>query len=861
MANEHVNINYNDELKPLEVVLAEVKRAGDFVVHGRLELPMPKVEIDGVGVLSFPVPDAQIAALIQQAVRAPFGRGEETILDTSVRKVWQLPPDRVRLGGKSWATSFETMLAKVATGLGCDRAAVSAELYKLLIYDEGGFFAAHRDTEKAGGMFGTLVVVLPSAHRGGELVVRHAGREVSVDLSGGEVSEVAFAAFYADCEHEVLPVAAGNRVCLVYSLIQAHVAKRGAAARLTAPDYEPQVAQAAELLGTALARDGATAKIVWLLAHHYSPAGLAFSALKSADAAKAQVLLAAAARANCAVHLGIVHIEESGAAEPTYDPYSRRRGRRYYNEHAEHEDEEDVQEDAGDDDFEVVDISDSWRYVDQWIDPQDRAVAFGKLPLADGELLPQGALDDEKPDSQRLTEATGNEGASFERSYHRAAVVIWHRERYAEVLLQAGVGAALPWLKERVKACAGASGQATSRREAAALARRMIERWTNEGDYRLYRGMGQPADRAEMLGLLGELGDAGLLEEFVAIVVTEGYDGSENAALVAHLPLLASAKMGELAAAVIRQRMRHFPGGCVALLQGLIGDGTAAKPAGHSEALRRAAEATVAALDEIKAPTPTPQGGRWPAQHVAAILAKEAAGEVADNEPDDHDDFGASGRNGPVDAAFLANLLNALGKSDTPEAAALREAAARKIAARPAVFDPVTVVVPALKLLRAAQPKGGSARPDGAVADLWAQSAGFLLRRSEFPPEPPKDWRQDVTIPCRCADCCELQAFVLNPAEQVHRFRVRQDRRQHLHGMIEQHGLEMTHVTERKGSPQTLVCTKDRRGYRLRCEQYCQDIAALAALAGMAEAGDADQASRLQRIEAARARHGSWVPD
>ena len=43
----------------------------------------------------------------------------------------------------------------------------------------------------------------------------------------------------------------------------------------------------------------------------------------------------------------------------------------------------------------------------------------------------------------RHMEASGNEGASFERSYHRAALVIWHRQHYAKVLLQAGVGAAL----------------------------------------------------------------------------------------------------------------------------------------------------------------------------------------------------------------------------------------------------------------------------------------------------------------------------------------------------------------------------------------------------------------------------------
>jgi len=190
MANDSIRLEYNQDLQPLENLLSSVERAGDFFVSGAVEMPMPKLEVEGVGVLSFPVPPAQIAALIQHATRAPYGRGEETILDESVRKVWQLPPEKVRLGGKSWAANFDGILKQVVAGLGCEGMAVSAEFYKLLVYDTGGFFCAHRDTEKADGMFGTLVLVLPSAHRGGELIIRHARREVAVDLSGTDVSEV-----------------------------------------------------------------------------------------------------------------------------------------------------------------------------------------------------------------------------------------------------------------------------------------------------------------------------------------------------------------------------------------------------------------------------------------------------------------------------------------------------------------------------------------------------------------------------------------------------------------------------------------------------------------------------------------------
>ena len=77
------------------------------------------------------------------------------------------------------AAGAGTILSKVKAGLGCEDASVSADLYKVLVYDRGGFFLTHRDTEKADGMFGTLVVTLPSTYRGGALRIRHAGREVT----------------------------------------------------------------------------------------------------------------------------------------------------------------------------------------------------------------------------------------------------------------------------------------------------------------------------------------------------------------------------------------------------------------------------------------------------------------------------------------------------------------------------------------------------------------------------------------------------------------------------------------------------------------------------------------------------------
>jgi hypothetical protein len=136
--------------------------------------------------------------------------------------------------------------------------------------------------------------------------------------------------------------------------------------------------------------------------------------------------------------------------------------------------------------------------------------------------------------------------------------------------------------------------------------------------------------------------------------------------------------------------------------------------------------------------------------------------------------------------------------------------------------------VPALALLHDRERKAFPADPD--CGRLWVHAADFLLARSERPPAPPTDWRQPAVLSCKCEDCRALQAFALDAEAQVARFRVRQDRRQHLHRQIETHGLDMTHVTERKGSPQTLVCTKTRRTYQRQCKQHEADCRSMNAL-------------------------------
>lgn len=132
MSREPIKIEYGTGMAALEKVLAAVTRPGAFFAHGREEVALPRLVVDGLGQVSFPVPAAQARKLVAAARLAPYGRGAETVVDTSVRKVWQLRPDAVKIGGKAWEAAFSDMLGRVCAGLGCRDAQVSAELRAVL---------------------------------------------------------------------------------------------------------------------------------------------------------------------------------------------------------------------------------------------------------------------------------------------------------------------------------------------------------------------------------------------------------------------------------------------------------------------------------------------------------------------------------------------------------------------------------------------------------------------------------------------------------------------------------------------------------------------------------------------------------
>ncbi len=747
--------------------LQSVERPGDFCTGGLRTIFMPAIDVAGVGRIALPLLPAQAEALVAIAEAAPYGRGADTIVDSSVRKTWQIDPGKVQIGGRQWDRTLADLVADVASGLGVTEP-VAADFYKLLIYDAGSFFVGHRDTEKVPGMFATLVIMLPSEHEGGDLIARHLGREVTFDQHPRDPSDIAYAAFYADCVHEVRPVASGYRATLVYSL-------RLVDSRLgpSAPDYRSEQDRVAALLRRWADAEDEPDKLILPLEHAYTPAELSFGSLKGADAGIASVLVKAAAEADCDLHLVLVSIEESGSAYATGGGY-RRRGWGRSND----------DDDDDDDEFEVIDMDERALTLTEWRRPDGAAAGFNDFPFEEEELCPPDAFDDLTPDEQHFQEASGNEGASFERTYRRAGLVLWPHARRLAVLNQAGLGTTLPYLDDLTGRweAGGASAESPLWREAGTLSEHMLLSWPQQTWRRSETG----SDPARMLELQARLGNTGRIEAFLAEQSAQGnYAAQDNAAIVRAAALLPPALATDLLVRILRRNTVGQVGACGKLV--LLCVSAPSGPVGD------AAKLGAALLDGIPGDP-------------ARFAGLETWQRPTPPKPD-----------------AVVDVLSAVSLVDV----GLAMRTVEYLLTWPKTYDLDTVLVPAaLSFMAKAE---SLAWP--AVTRLRNACLEHLGARIALELAAPLDWKRPNPVTCGCDDCRDLGAFLTDPGQRQWRLRAIQHRRSHVEGSVRTVPCDVDLTTEKRGSPHTLIATKNQASYERRVKQRRQDLEHAAALA------------------------------
>lgn len=757
--------------------LEEIDRPASFCTSGKLPAVLPGLKVKGVGEIALPLSKRQAAALKKQAHQAPYGKGEQTLVDTDVRRVWEIDADQVTFANPEWPKAVEAAVWAVQMDLGLQNQKLTSHLYKLLLYEPGSFFLPHRDGEKLDRMVGTMVITLPSAHEGGELIVRHEGREETIHFGGDQNAfQTQFAAFYADCEHEIRPVKSGFRLSLIYNLTLLK-SKR----KITAPTSRRHIDAVSRILDQ-WKDEAEPEKLAVLLDHQYTEAGLGYDALKGVDRAKASVLFEAAAQSDCMAYLALVTLWECGAAED--DGYYGGYGYGY-----------DEDEDAGGD-YTMGDIIDSTLFAGNFSDVRG-PVSFGEIRLDEDELVSDEPMQEREPDDEEYEGYTGNAGMTLDRWYHRAAIVLWPADWHFSVLRSAGITAAVGGLEQLVAEWqqAKTSDQPAFKQECLAFARQLIAEWPKIEYADRYRSeTGTPRD--EILALFVTLDDPSLIEFWLRDA----------------LPSDARVDPGKSVGNVCRRYgWLTFEKALRAVLKGTTNETIARNTRLYADwCLRRDKDAK--------------------RQKLCKNLGKEmlAAVERWGAEKQDALDW----RSSEVDRAEMLSLL--IKSFIAVNERTLLKRLADHVLALPEKYDLTTAQVPVFLELQSWL-KRNVEKPLPPLRRWLAAIQKILESRAGNPPQKPTDWRRDSSIPCPCGDCEELSKFLRDPAARVLRMPLATERRKHLHRIVEANLLDVTHVTERRGRPFTLVFTKTNASYQRALEAHQNDLKQLRAIQKLAE--------------------------
>ena len=765
--------------------LAAIDRPGDVAAAGDWALAMPGLEVEGLGTVGLPLTKTRARALIRRCRQAPYGKGTQTLVDTDVRRVREMDPEQFELTNPKWEALIESILDEVKQRLGLGERKLSAHLYKLLLYEKGSFFLPHRDGERLDAMVATLIVALPSAHEGGELVVRHEGREHEIAFRGAASGlELSYAAFYADCSHEVRPLRSGYRLCLVYNVTLARSRRR--AKRIDAPSWGAITARVAELLGAWHETDE-TQKRAVTLEHAYTEDGLTLERLKGADRPRAEALFEAAERAGCLAHLALLTLWQLGDVDHDYRDYSYRRRRRYGSRYA------DDHDDGAAGRHEMGEILDTSLTASHWSDRHGNAAQLGEITVDENEVVAGEALDDAQPSEEEFEDYTGNAGLTLERWYHRAAVVIWPREHHFAVLCGAGTQAAIGGLEVMAKGLRRGTKQQreATRADCVAFAGAIIDAWTpvrvawpgNKDD--------QTA-RTKFSRLLCRLDDPGLMRRFLSEIVPN--DGG-----------------AELHGDFAKLGRRH---------------GLSAFEPELAQALDAPSPATLlrnARVLHLLCRQPEHD------KRDAAVCARLCAIAAAALERFDVQAPQNAWERRELDrAGLLVTLVNAM--VDIGAKRPLRALLDHTLAHRE-LYDLTDVHLAAIFTLG---PRLEAPSPPGTAIRHWLSTCRRALRaRTAEAPRAPADFRRDAELSCDCADCRALGRFLADPDERECRLPLRQDRRQHLRQTIRHNRCDVSCVTERQGRPFRLVCTKTTASYDRACKTFERDRGNLSRITGI----------------------------
>ncbi len=410
-----------------------------------------------------------------------------------------------------------------------------------------------------------------------------------------------------------------------------------------------------------------------------------------------------------------------------------------------------------DPDLEIGDVQESERSLLDWRSPDGGRPGLAPLPFTEDEVSPPEALAAANDAEPEFSEATGNEGASFERFYQCATLVLWPRRRRAEVLCGGGLGVSIPALLDLTQRweSAGTVRGGDLWTQAIELSDAIVRGWPESAWARKHASdSGQSSD---LLVALDRLDELDICARFIAEQVAAGaYGPADNPGLSRVLGRLPREQSAGLLTRVVSGNAPRLPGACAGLL---LRRTEAADIV--AESLRPATQALLDAL--VNDARPQPGAG------------------------------GLDARREDLSPEQIADLVIGLARIDP----AIADRAVDHLLSWAGPSERDQGLLPAALIIRARweQPE------TEAVARLRLGILAHLDARIALPLEPPRDWARDAVLPCDCALCRDLAQFLANPDRPGCQLKAAEPSRRHVEDTISRARCDLDLRTDKRGRP------------------------------------------------------------
>ena len=769
--------------KKLANAIKHSTKSAKFCVAGFLPVVNPGLEVEGLGVLKFPLKRTKAKELVAHCQDSPYGKGTQTLIDKQVRDTYELDPKKFRVSD-AWNAAIDDVMSSVAEQLGLPEQ-LDAKLYKLLVYERGGFFLPHRDSEKHDRMVASMIVVLPSPFEGGELVVRHGPVKQELAFEEAAAGKMpCYAAFYADCEHEVERVTSGVRVCLAYNLVlkKPQRGRPATAAKPSAP-----VDTLADSIGVWVAKEP-TKPLFFALDHHYTQRGLSLELFKGSDRQLADLVVAAAGKAECMVTLAqverhLTQFADDGSFADSFSRYSRTPRRRS--------------------ELQIGETYEDELIGKEWTDINGKKQAWGTIAFDLSAIVSSEPINDWKPTTEEYEGYTGNAGNTLDRWYHRSAIVVWHRDHHFDVVASSGAAVSIPLFSSMTAKLAKTPKKRleAARSDCIRFARAIVAQWSRQSvRYRFASVEEKPTDdqfpkcllalrdRDTIAQFLAKMAERDQIQPLSSLILTACREFGWSAFAQELISLISSQPTDQYG-----RREEDVPVRDIEWLSAFCCDQTV-----DPDKSMLAQKLCTLAVARFCAPRPQHSSNyyyhhRREHSHADKALTQLLQALLAVGFDDD-----------------LARVIRFVQQS-------------------PDRFNRDDYQVPCLKsLVSWSLKRFGTVHPHVAawLASVRQQLESATAKR----PVPPADWARPAEVTCSCKHCAQLNAFLADPANEVGRIPASESMRQHLNDKMRQHQCDAHSTLERKGSPYSLVLTKTNGSFDRAVKRYETDLRLLGEL-------------------------------